>query len=68
MLNILFEDQVGFSTQRQRVQERLASLEAWLPDGVIPRLSADGIPTGQIFWYTVEGVGYDLAQLRALQD
>lgn len=68
MLYIIFDDQVRFTTARQRVQERLSSLEAGLPDGVVPRLAADGIPTGQIFWYTVEGVGYDLAQLRSLQD
>jgi Cu(I)/Ag(I) efflux system membrane protein CusA/SilA len=39
-----------------------------LPAGVAPRLAADGIPTGQIFWYTVEGTGSDLGELRALQD
>jgi Cu(I)/Ag(I) efflux system membrane protein CusA/SilA len=31
-------------------------------------LAADAIPTGQIFWYTVEGAGYDLAQQRAIHD
>lgn len=68
MLHIIFTDQVTFKVARQRVQERLASLESTLPDGVIPRLAPDGIPTGQIYWYTVEGTGYDLAQLRGLQD
>lgn len=68
MLHVIFEDHVTFSAARARVQERLSSLESGLPDGVVPRLAADGIPTGQIFWYTVEGIGYDLAQLRTLQD
>ena len=68
MLHIIFDDRVTFGIARQRVQERLSSLVARLPDGVVPRLAADGIPTGQIYWYTVEGVGFDLAELRSLQD
>ncbi len=68
MLHVIFEDRVSFEIARRRVQERLASLESDLPAGVVPRLAADGIPTGQIFWYTIEGEGYDLAQLRAMQD
>jgi Cu(I)/Ag(I) efflux system membrane protein CusA/SilA len=68
MLHVIFADGVSFSGARRRVQERLASLEAGLPDGVVPHLAADGIPTGQIFWYTVEGTGFDLARLRSLQD
>ncbi len=68
MLHVIFDDRVSFEVARRRVQERLASLESNLPEGVVPRLAADGIPTGQIFWYTIEGEGYDLAQLRALQD
>ena len=68
LLHVIFEDHVTFSAARQRVQERLTSLSTSLPDGVVPRLAADGIPTGQIYWYTVEGVGLDLAELRSLQD
>ena len=68
MLHVVFEDGVTFAVARKRVQDRLSSLGTTLPDGVIPRLAADGIPTGQIYWYTVEGIGYDLAQLRSLQD
>ena len=68
MLHVIFEDGVSFGAARQRVQERLTSTEVRLPEGVIPRLAADGIPTGQIYWYTVEGVGHDLTELRRLQD
>ena len=68
MLHVIFEDHVTFGAARERVQERLASRATSLPEGVIPRLAADGIPTGQIYWYTVEGVGYDPGQLRTLQD
>jgi copper/silver efflux system protein len=68
MLYVIFEDRVSFGVARQRVQERLTSTEVRLPEGVVPRLAADGIPTGQIYWYTVEGVGHDLTELRRLQD
>lgn len=65
---LIFDDGLSFVEARRRVQERLAASPAGLPAGVTPRLAADGIPTGQIFWYTVEGNGYDLGELRALQD
>lgn len=68
MIHIIFEDDVSFGVARRRIQDQLASLDTLLPEGVVPRLAADGIPTGQIYWYTVEGIGYDLGQLRSLQD
>ncbi|MBI5760287.1 MAG: efflux RND transporter permease subunit, partial [Planctomycetales bacterium] len=68
MLHLIFDDAVGFDTARARVRERLTQSSIDLPDGVVPRLAPDAIPTGQIFWYTVEGRGYDLAQLRDIQD
>lgn len=67
-LYLIFDDDVSFTTARERVQSRLAAGTNELPQGVAPRLAAEGIPTGQIFWYTVEGPGYDLGELRALQD
>ena len=33
-----------------------------------PELAPDAAATGQIFWYTVEGAGFDLGRLRAIQD
>jgi Cu(I)/Ag(I) efflux system membrane protein CusA/SilA len=68
MIHLVFEDSVDFATARGRIQERLAGLAGLLPAGVSPRLAPDAIPTGQIFWYTVEGQGYDLARLRGIQD
>ena len=67
-LYLIFHDNVSFPEARKRVQERLAGAPRDLPAGVSPRLAAEGIPTGQIFWYTVEGPGYDLGALRSLQD
>ena len=68
MIWLIFEEGVDFTTARARVHERLAGLENVLPAGVTPRLAPDAIPTGQIFWYTVEGNGYDLGKLRGIQD
>src|SRR5579863_2049719 len=68
MIWLIFDDGVDFGTARARVHERLSGLSNVLPAGVTPRLAPDAIPTGQIFWYTVEGAGYDLAKLRDIQD
>jgi Cu(I)/Ag(I) efflux system membrane protein CusA/SilA len=68
MIYLVFADEVDFTTARSRVQERLAGLTESLPAGVVPRLAPDAIPTGQIFWYTIEGRGYDLGRLRGIQD
>src|SRR5262249_21406812 len=64
----VFEGSGDFATARPPIQERRAGLPGLPPAGVSPRLAPDAIPTGQIFWYTVEGRGYDLARLRGIQD
>ena len=40
----------------------------FLPPGVTPYLAPDATAVGQIFWYTVEGDGKDLGELRSIQD
>lgn len=68
MINIIFEDNIGFYFARERVLERLSLASTFLPPGVTPYLAQDATALGQIFWYTVEGEGYDLGELRAIQD
>jgi copper/silver efflux system protein len=68
MINIIFEDKIDFYFARQRVLERLSIASTFLPNGVSPYLAPDATALGQIFWYTVEGGGYDLGRLRAIQD
>ncbi len=68
LLHLIFEDDVRFEAARRRVQERLTLLSEALPRGVTPRLAPDAVPTGQIFWYTIESSGLDLGQLRDIQD
>jgi Cu(I)/Ag(I) efflux system membrane protein CusA/SilA len=68
MISIIFEDAVPWATAREQVSRRLAGVRDVLPQNAIPALAPDAAATGQIFWYTVEGSGYDLARLRAIQD
>jgi len=68
MISIIFEDNIDFYFARQRVLERLTLSSTFLPPGVVPYLAPDATALGQIFWYTVEGEGYDLGRLRAIQD
>jgi Cu(I)/Ag(I) efflux system membrane protein CusA/SilA len=68
MINIIFEDGTDFYFARERVLERLSIAATFLPDGVAPYLAPDATALGQIFWYTVEGEGYDSGRLRAIQD
>jgi Cu(I)/Ag(I) efflux system membrane protein CusA/SilA len=65
---VIFNDDVDLYFARTRVQERLGIAQAKLPPGVTATLGPDGTGVGHIFWYTVEGDGYDLATLRSIQD
>lgn len=68
MINVIFEDNVDLYWARTRVLERLNLVTKQLPEGVIPTLGPDATGVGQIFWYTLEGEGMNLRDLRTLQD
>jgi len=68
MINVIFEDSIDLYWARTRVAERLNLATRQLPEGVLPTLGPDATGVGQIFWYTVEGEGYSLRDLRTLQD
>src|SRR2546422_1446522 len=68
MINVIFEDAVDLYFARTRVLERLNLLTKALPQGVVPTLGPDATGVGHVFWYTVEGPGYSLRDLRSLQD
>src|SRR5438093_7475517 len=68
MINVIFEDDVNLYFARSRVLERLNLLAKSLPNGVVPTLGPDATGVGHVFWYTVEGKGYSLSDLRSIQD
>ena len=65
---IIFDEKVDFYWSRSRVLERLSVAQKDLPDGVTPSLGPDATALGQIFWYTLEGEGFGLEELRSIQD
>ena len=68
MINVIFEDSVDLYFARSRVLERLNLLTKALPPGTVPTLGPDATGVGHVFWYTVEGQGQSLRELRAIQD
>jgi copper/silver efflux system protein len=67
MIYIIFKDDVDIYWARSRVLEKLATVSG-LPSDAKVTLGPDGTGVGHVYWYTVEGPEYDLAQLRAIQD
>ncbi|CAG0959402.1 partial Cation efflux system protein CusA, partial [Burkholderiales bacterium] len=68
MIYVIFEDDADIYWARTRVLERLNYASSLLPTGVTPTLGPDGTGVGHVYWYTIEGKGYTLEQLRTLQD
>ena len=65
---VIFDDGADIYWARTRVLERLNYAQRLLPEGVVPTLGPDGTGLGHVFWYTLNAPGYDLGELRALQD
>jgi Cu(I)/Ag(I) efflux system membrane protein CusA/SilA len=74
---VIFDEDVEFYWSRSRLLEKLNSLPpSTLPDGVRPTLGPDATALGQVFWYTIEGLGpdgrptggWDPDEIRAVQD
>lgn len=68
MVYVVFEDVVDLYFARARVLERMNLLASRLPAGVVPILGPDATGVGHVFWYTVEGEGRSLRELRSIQD
>ncbi|HYU36106.1 MAG TPA: efflux RND transporter permease subunit [Thermoanaerobaculia bacterium] len=68
MVNVIFADGTDLYFGRQRILERMNLIQGLMPQGVTPVLGPDASAVGQVFWYTLEGEGHDLGELRALQD
>ena len=74
-ITIIFADELDNYFARSRVLERLNFLGDLLPAGVVPRLGPDATGLGWVYQYYLDvdperapKGGYDLAQLRSLQD
>ena len=65
---VIFDDDVDIYWARTRVLERLNYAQRLLPEGIAPTLGPDGTGLGHVYWYTLDAPGYDLGELRALQD
>jgi CzcA family heavy metal efflux pump len=65
---IIFDDEADIYWARARVLERLNYATRLLPQNVTPTLGPDGTGLGHVYWYTLDAPGYDLGELRALQD
>jgi Cu(I)/Ag(I) efflux system membrane protein CusA/SilA len=68
MVFVIFKDEVDYYWARSRVIERMNVAQQRLPSGVTPVIGPDATALGQVYWYTVEGEGFDLAELRSIQD
>ncbi len=75
LVTIIFEDKTDTYFARARVLERLNFLQGQMPDGVTPQLGPDASGLGWVYQYYLhvdpakaKDGGYDLAQLRSLQD
>lgn len=68
-VHVIFGEEIEFYWSRSRILEKLAALPPdTLPDDARPELGPDATALGQIFWYTLEAPGFDLHELRTLQD
>jgi CzcA family heavy metal efflux pump len=65
---VIFDDNADIYWARTRVLEKLNSAQRLLPPGVTPTLGPDGTGLGHVFWYTLDAPGYNLGELRAIQD
>ena len=65
---VIFEDGTDMYWARSRVLEYLNFASGKLPRGVTPSLGPDATGVGWVYEYTLEGKGYNLAELRSIQD
>lgn len=75
LITVIFDDKIDTYFARTRVLERLNYLQGAMPEGVKPQLGPDASGLGWVYQYYLEvdpakapDGGYDLAQLRSLQD
>ena len=65
---VIFNDDTDIYWARERVSERLSTVNNLMPEGVTPTLGPDGTGVGHILWYTLDAPQMDLGEQRAVQD
>ena len=76
LITVILEDKLDSAVARQRIVERLSFLGDTLPAGVVAKLGPDATGIGWVYQYYLDvdqtkspnGRGYDLGELRSLQD
>lgn len=69
VVSIYFRDNVDIYFARQLVFERLEAARGEIPEGMgEPEMGPITTGLGQVYQYIVEGEGYDLMELRSIQD
>ncbi len=69
VVSIYFKDDVDIYFARQLVFERLETARSEIPEGMgDPEMGPITTGLGQVYQYIVEGEGYDLMELRSIQD
>ncbi|MHB8989446.1 MAG: efflux RND transporter permease subunit [Desulfobulbia bacterium] len=68
VITVVFEDGVDTYFARQQVFERLQQVRDRLPKGIEPQMGPVTTGLGEIYQYLLEGEGYDIRELRSLQD
>jgi Cu(I)/Ag(I) efflux system membrane protein CusA/SilA len=75
LITVIFEDRIDNYFARSRVLERLNLVTSQLPPAVVPQLGPDATGLGWVYQYYLDvdparapGGGYDLGELRAVQD
>ena len=68
-VTVEFNEDTDIYFARSMVSQRIQSISGDLPEGVsIPQLGPISTALGEIFQYAVKGDGYDLTELRTIQD
>jgi heavy metal efflux system protein len=66
VVTLFFEDEVDDFRARQMVNNQLVNVN--LPDGADPEIQPPSGPTGEIYRYTLDGVGKTVRELKEIQD
>jgi len=68
VVTIIFKEGVDTYFARQQVFERLQQARDRIPRGIEPQMGPVTTGLGEIYQYLLEGKGYDIRELRSLQD